>query len=171
LLLVAAAVAHNDHGVHKNYLIIVRTPYEYDQNLYKNVSSWHASLLSSVCDMAEEELSHDPSAMARLIYSYRNVVNGFAARVTDEELAEMTKDWFVAAKPQESYHLMTTHTPQMLGLTGRNFFHGGLWNRSNMGEGMVIGILDDGISPGKRTRHGGRHGPPRAHRSVLGLLP
>jgi hypothetical protein len=57
---------------------------------------------------------------------------------------------------------MTTHTPQMLGLTGRNFFHGGLWNRSNMGEGMVIGILDDGISPGHRrsTRPACRRHPP-----------
>jgi len=76
LLLVPTAVAQNDGGDHKNYLIIVRTPYEYDRDLFKDVSSWHASLLASVCDMAEEELDKDPSAMARLIYSYRHVVNG-----------------------------------------------------------------------------------------------
>ncbi|TVU28786.1 hypothetical protein EJB05_20319, partial [Eragrostis curvula] len=148
LLLAITAVAHNDHGVHKNYLIIVRTPYEYDRKVYKTVSSWHASLLSSVCDKAEEELTTDPSAMDRLIYSYRNVVNGFAARVTEEELAEMgKKDWFVTAMPERTYHLMTTHTPRMLGLTG-NAFRGGVWNTSNMGEGTIIGVLDDGISPG-----------------------
>ncbi|XP_062217504.1 subtilisin-like protease 4 [Phragmites australis] len=98
--------------------------------------------------MAEEELSKDPSAMARLLYSYRNVVNGFAARVTEEEVYEMTKkDWFVKAIPEKTYKLMTTHTPQMLGLTGKAF-HGGMWNRSNMGEGIIIGVLDDGICPG-----------------------
>ncbi|KAL6634886.1 hypothetical protein ACP70R_027557 [Stipagrostis hirtigluma subsp. patula] len=147
-LLVTTGVAHNDHGEHKNYLIIVRTPYEYDHNLYKDVSSWHASLLSSVCDMAEEELAKDPTAMARLIYSYRNVVNGFAARLTDEELVEMRKkDWFVKAMPEKTYKLMTTHTPEMLGLTGKAF-HGGVWNKSNMGEGIIIGVLDDGINAG-----------------------
>ncbi|GJM86383.1 hypothetical protein PR202_ga02237 [Eleusine coracana subsp. coracana] len=161
LLLVVPAAAVAAHNDHKNYLIIVRTPYDYDRNVYKNVSSWHASLLSSVCDTAEgEELGKDPSATARLIYSYRNVVNGFAARVSDAELAEMaTKDWFVAARPEKTYRLMTTHTPQMLGLTtttgiiNKAFFHGGggqggMWNVSNMGEGMIIGVLDDGISAG-----------------------
>ncbi|KAG2660392.1 subtilisin-like protease 1 [Panicum virgatum] len=148
-LLASTAVAHNDHGLHRNYLIIVRTPYEYDRNLFKDVSSWHASLLASVCDMAEEELDKDPSAMARLIYSYRHVVNGFAARLTDEEVRAMeSKDWFVKAIPEKTYRLMTTHTPQMLGLTGKQAFHGGLWGKSNMGEGIIIGVLDDGIRPG-----------------------
>ncbi|OEL22111.1 Subtilisin-like protease SBT1.2 [Dichanthelium oligosanthes] len=147
-LLVSTAVAHHDLGLHKNYLIIVHTPYEYDRNLFKDVSSWHASLLASVCDMAEEELDKDPSAMTRLIYSYRHVINGFAARLTDEELRDMaTKDWFVKAMPEKTYKLMTTHTPQMLGLTGQDF-HAGLWKRSNMGEGIIIGVLDDGIRPG-----------------------
>ncbi|KAF8765445.1 hypothetical protein HU200_008590 [Digitaria exilis] len=148
-LLASTAVAHNDHGLHKNYLIIVRTPYEYDRNLFKDVSNWHASLLASVCDMAEEELDKDPSAMARLIYSYRHVVNGFAARLTDEEVRAMaTKDWFVKAMPEKTYHLMTTHTPQLLGLTGVKSFHGGLWDKTNMGDGIIIGVLDDGIRPG-----------------------
>ncbi|PWZ22619.1 Subtilisin-like protease SBT1.2 [Zea mays] len=148
LLLVSTAVAHNDLGVHKNYLIIVRTPYEYDRSMFKDVSNWHASLLASVCDMAEEELNEDPAAMARLIYSYRHVVNGFSARLTVEEVREMAdKDWFVKAMPEKTYRLMTTHTPQMLGLSGRGF-HGGLWDKSNMGEGIIIGVLDDGISPG-----------------------
>ncbi|GJN02096.1 hypothetical protein PR202_ga19416 [Eleusine coracana subsp. coracana] len=31
-----------------------RSSYEYDKNLHKNVSSWHASLLASVCDMAKK---------------------------------------------------------------------------------------------------------------------
>ncbi|PVH66760.1 hypothetical protein PAHAL_1G339300 [Panicum hallii] len=147
-LLASPAAAHNDHGLHRNYLIIVRTPYEYDRDLFKDVSSWHASLLASVCDMAEEELDKDPSAMARLIYSYRHVVNGFAARLTDEEVRAMeSRDWFVKAIPEKTYRLMTTHTPQMLGLTGKAF-HGGLWGKSNMGEGIIIGVLDDGIRPG-----------------------
>uniref|UniRef100_A0A0D9VJ78 Subtilisin-like protease n=1 Tax=Leersia perrieri TaxID=77586 RepID=A0A0D9VJ78_9ORYZ len=149
-LLSTVAVAHNDTAVHKNYLIIVRTPYAYDQNVYTTVSSWHASLLASVCDMAKEELEHDPGAATRLIYSYRNVVNGFCARVTREEVFEMAKkDWFVKAIPEKTYKLMTTYTPRLIGLTGPAGTRGGVWNRTrNMGEGMIIGVLDDGIAAG-----------------------
>ncbi|XP_006647650.1 subtilisin-like protease 4 [Oryza brachyantha] len=161
-LLATVAVAHNDTGVHKNYLIIVRKPYEYDQNVYKTVSSWHASLLASVCDTAKEELAADPGAETRLIYSYRNVVNGFCARVTKEEVFEMArKDWFVKAIPEKTYRLMTTHTPEMIGLTGPAF-HGGVWNTSNMGEGMIIGVLDDGIAAGHPSFDAGGMGPPPA---------
>ncbi|KQK00675.1 subtilisin-like protease SBT1.8 [Brachypodium distachyon] len=156
-------VAHNDNAPHRNYLIIVRKPYEYDQHVYKNVSSWHASLLSSVCDMAKEELAADPGALPRLIYSYRNVVNGFAARLSTDEVHRMSKmDWFVRAIPEKTYTLMTTHTPRVLGLTGPTIFNPGVWNRSNMGEGMIIGVLDGGISPGHPSFDGTGMPPPPA---------
>ncbi|CAN6238910.1 unnamed protein product [Urochloa humidicola] len=165
-LLATTAAAHNDVGLHRNYLIIVRTPYEYDRSLFKDVSSWHASLLASVCDMAEEELDRDPSAMARLIYSYRHVVNGFAARLTADEVRAMsTKDWFVKAIPEKTYRLMTTHTPQMLGLSGAGdaaAAGSGLWKTSNMGEGIIIGVLDDGIRPGHPSFDAAGMKPPPA---------
>jgi subtilisin family serine protease len=166
LLLSPAAVtpvaSHNDHGEHKNYLVIVRSKYEYDKNLHKNVSSWHASLLSSVCDTAKEALEADPSAMTRLIYSYRSVVNGFAARMTPEELEKMSKmEWFDRALPEQTFHLLTTRTPQMLGLMGGRR-GGGLWNTSNMGEGVIIGILDDGIYAGHPSFDGAGMQPPPA---------
>ncbi|WVZ86688.1 hypothetical protein U9M48_033437 [Paspalum notatum var. saurae] len=158
---VTPAASHNDHGEHKNFLVIVRTPYEYDKNLYKNVSSWHASLLSSVCDSAKETLAADPSAITRLIYSYRNVVNGFAARMTPEEVDKMSKmDWFDRALPEQTYHLLTTRTPQMLGLMGGRRPGDGLWNTSNMGEGVIIGILDDGIYAGHPSFDGAGMKPP-----------
>ncbi|XP_044955140.1 subtilisin-like protease 4, partial [Hordeum vulgare subsp. vulgare] len=166
LLLVAATatavVAHNDTGEHKNYLVIVRAPYEYDTNVYKNVSSWHASLVSSVCDQAKEQLDADPEAATRLIYSYRNVINGFAARLTEDEVHHMSeKDWFLKALPEKTYQLMTTHTPRMLGLTGP-MFHPGVWNRTNMGEGMIIGILDGGIAGSHPSFDGTGMPPPPA---------
>ncbi|KAL5215439.1 hypothetical protein ABZP36_006840 [Zizania latifolia] len=100
---VASHGDHHDTGVHSNYLVIVRKPYQYDTNVYKNVSSWHASLLASVCDMAKEAMEEDPASATRLIYSYRNVVNGFSARLTPEEVAEMSKmDWFDKAFPEKT---------------------------------------------------------------------
>ncbi|KAJ4811821.1 Subtilisin-like protease [Rhynchospora pubera] len=47
-----------------------------------------------------------------------------------------------AGKP---YKLLTTHTPDFLQLRGSN----GLWKKTkNMGEGVIVGILDTGITPG-----------------------
>ncbi|KAL6903840.1 hypothetical protein ACP4OV_004653 [Aristida adscensionis] len=160
---VTPAASHEGHdtGVHSNYLVIVDSRYEYDKTVHKNISSWHASLLASVCDMAKEALEKDPSAMSRLIYSYRNVVNGFAARLTPQEVEVMSKkDWFERVLPEQTYKLLTTRTPEMLGLMGGGLRDGGLWNTSNMGEGVIIGVLDDGISAGHPSFHDAGMPPP-----------
>ncbi|KAK0586495.1 hypothetical protein LWI29_007992 [Acer saccharum] len=81
----------------------------------------------------------------RLVYSYRNVVNGFAAKLTAEEVKAMeTKEGFVSAHVQKILPLHTTHTPNFLGLH-QNL---GLWKQSNFGKGIIIGVLDTGITPG-----------------------
>lgn len=50
------------------------------------------------------------------------------------------KDGFVAAYPKQLYSIQTTYTPQFLGLNIQN----GVWNKSNSGEGMIIGLIDTG---------------------------
>ncbi|KAL6349111.1 hypothetical protein AAG906_033767 [Vitis piasezkii] len=54
----------------------------------------------------------------RLLYSYRHVISGFAARLTEEEVKAMEKK------------------------DGSGF-----WKGSNFGEGVIIGILDTGVYP------------------------
>uniref|UniRef100_A0A6V7QYJ6 Subtilisin-like protease SBT1.7 n=1 Tax=Ananas comosus var. bracteatus TaxID=296719 RepID=A0A6V7QYJ6_ANACO len=81
----------------------------------------------------------------RLIYSYGDVVSGFAAKLTDEELAVVTKKvGFVDARPDRILSLHTTHTPSFLGLTRDA---PGFWNDANYGRGVIVGVLDTGISP------------------------
>ncbi|XP_024961437.1 subtilisin-like protease SBT1.2 [Cynara cardunculus var. scolymus] len=53
-------------------------------------------------------------------------------------------DGFVSARPERVYKLHTTHTPAFLGLH-QNL---GFWRGSNYGKGIIIGILDTGITPG-----------------------
>ncbi|KAL3647211.1 hypothetical protein CASFOL_008179 [Castilleja foliolosa] len=53
------------------------------------------------------------------------------------------KEGFIAACPERILSLHTTHSPSFLGLT-KNV---GLWSPSNYGKGVIIGILDSGISP------------------------
>ncbi|URD78606.1 subtilisin-like protease [Musa troglodytarum] len=73
-------------------------------------------------------------------------MTGFSARLTDKEVEAMSKlDWFLHAYPSRVYRPLTTHTPMFLGLRygGHN-----VWNATNMGEGIIIGVLDTGVTPG-----------------------
>ncbi|XP_010918054.3 subtilisin-like protease [Elaeis guineensis] len=81
----------------------------------------------------------------RMIYSYKNVISGFAARLTERELAEMKKKpGFAHAYLDRILPLQTTHSPEFLGLSRGT---PGFWNDSNYGKGVIIGVLDSGISP------------------------
>ncbi|KAE8782213.1 Subtilisin-like protease [Hordeum vulgare] len=95
---------------------------------------WHESFLPS--SLAGE------SSESRLLHSYTEVFSGFAARLTEAELGTMAKKpGFVRAFPDRTLQLMTTHTPEFLGLrTGT-----GLWSRAGYGKGVIIGLLDTGV--------------------------
>ncbi len=75
--------------------------------------------------------------------------NGFTARLTAEEVAELerSKD-VVKVWPNEIVTVDTVTTPGMLGLTGDN----GVWQQrfggpGHAGEGVIVGILDTGFTP------------------------
>ncbi|CAL5094596.1 unnamed protein product [Urochloa decumbens] len=91
---------------------------------------WHESFLRA-------------SGVARRVrHSYTSVLSGFAARLTGDELAAVSRrPGFVRAFPERRLRLMTTRTPAFLGLEpGR-----GVWNATGYGEGAIIGFLDTGI--------------------------
>ncbi|KAL2543816.1 Subtilisin-like protease SBT1.7 [Forsythia ovata] len=103
----------------------------------QDLERWYHSFLPETTASLNE-----PS---RMIRAYRTVVTGFAAKLSSEEVEEMEKkDGFVYARPQKVFSLHTTHSPNFLGLH-RNI---GTWPASNYGKGVIIGVLDTGISPG-----------------------
>ncbi|CAD6260017.1 unnamed protein product [Miscanthus lutarioriparius] len=96
----------------------------------------------------------------RLVHSYHHVASGFAARLTEQELDALSAmPGFVTALPNQVYQLLTTHTPQFLGLelpqSGRNY-------TSGFGEGVIIGMLDSGIYPFHPSFSGDGMPPPQA---------
>ncbi|XP_060180011.1 subtilisin-like protease [Lycium barbarum] len=102
------------------------------------LESWYNSFLPKT--IATAGLNEKP----RLIYSYHNVMIGFAARLSAEQAKEMEKKpGFISAWPQRILFLHTTHSPSFLGLQ-QNI---GLWRDANYGKGVIIGVLDTGISP------------------------
>ncbi|KAI5011598.1 hypothetical protein ZWY2020_013735 [Hordeum vulgare] len=81
----------------------------------------------------------------RLLHAYHHVASGFAVRLTRRELDKMSAmPGFVAAVPDRVYKLHTTHTPRFLGLDARQ---GGRNYSAGSGDGVIIGVLDSGVTP------------------------
>ncbi|CAJ1943530.1 unnamed protein product [Sphenostylis stenocarpa] len=120
----------------KTYIIHVNGPQDKTLAQLDDLESWYHSFLPPTIMSSEEQ--------PRIIYSYRNVMSGFSARLTEEELREVQKkNGFISARPEMMLHRQTTHTPQVLGLQQQT----GLWKESSFGKGVIVGVLDSGIMP------------------------
>ncbi|XP_004300734.1 PREDICTED: subtilisin-like protease [Fragaria vesca subsp. vesca] len=109
-----------------------------EQSDHADLESWYQSYLPQT--IASSNQLEKP----RMVYAYRNVATGFAAKLTVEEVAEMEKkEGFISAHPERNLQMHTTHSPNFLGLQQGM----GLSKGSNYGEGMIIGVLDSGIFP------------------------
>ncbi|KAJ0971844.1 hypothetical protein J5N97_019803 [Dioscorea zingiberensis] len=125
-----------DGGASKlqSYIIQVKQPKELVLSSTEDFRQWHISLLESTAS----------SAVPRLYHSYDTVMNGFAARLNQEELDSISKaEWFVYAHQNNIQTLETTHSNSFLGLN----YGQGFWNISNYGKGVVIGVVDNGGRP------------------------
>ncbi|KAH7681833.1 Peptidase S8 subtilisin-related protein [Dioscorea alata] len=120
----------------KTYIIHLTKPEGKKLLDYKELESWHKSFLPN--------LTLD-SGEPRLVYSYFEVMIGFAAKLTPDEVQVMQRmDSFLHAELDVQKELLeTTYTPKYLGLSDPST---GIWHtESNMGEGIVIGVIDSGI--------------------------
>ncbi|CAN0841600.1 Subtilisin-like protease 4 [Linum grandiflorum] len=121
----------------ETYVVFVQRPAGIESAEPGDLESWYRTFLPEVTSSNEEEEED------RMVYSYRTVLTGFAARLTAGEAREMSqKEGFVSARVEKTMHLHTTHSASFLGLH-QDY---GLWNHSNFGKGVVIGVLDTGIT-------------------------
>ncbi|EEF51047.1 subtilisin-like protease [Ricinus communis] len=119
----------------ETYIVLLKKPEGSVFTESKDLDSWYHSFLPVNAFSSEQP---------RLLHSYRHVATGFAARLKAEDVKAMeNKDGFVSARPRRMVPLHTTHTPSFLGLE-HNL---GLWNYSNDGKGVIIGLIDSGITP------------------------
>ncbi|XP_042419479.1 subtilisin-like protease 3 [Zingiber officinale] len=125
----------------RTYIVQVRQ----QEGISSDLEAFYRSFLSAV----NPEL--------QMIYAYTEVFTGFAAQLTKPELAAMSAlPGFLRAFPDRLYQLTTTHTPDFLGLNLQR----GLWNQSNYGQGIIIGLLDTGIYPDHPSFNGSGLPPP-----------
>ncbi|CAM0954407.1 unnamed protein product [Alopecurus aequalis] len=131
----SSARAHQDAAeasAYRTYIVLVEPPRSgTGEDAHRR---WHESFLQS--SRAGE------SAESRLLHSYTEVFSGFTARLTGAELdAVAKKPGFVCAFPSRKLELMTTHTPEFLGLKNGT----GIWSDTSYGKGVIIGFLDTGL--------------------------
>ncbi|KAK3145207.1 hypothetical protein QOZ80_4AG0325400 [Eleusine coracana subsp. coracana] len=103
----------------------------------KNTERFHDGLLRRAMD------GDASCSCCRKLYSFHHAVHGFAVHATTS-LAERLRAAPEIAVVEEDVgtRLMTTHTPQMLGLPN------GVWRaQDDDGEGVVVGVVDSGIDP------------------------
>uniref|UniRef100_A0A0D9X0R8 Subtilisin-like protease n=1 Tax=Leersia perrieri TaxID=77586 RepID=A0A0D9X0R8_9ORYZ len=125
----------NTYIVHVNHLL--------KPSRFATLDHWYKSMVAT----------HSPSPLAtnatasesgRILYTYDTVMHGFAVRLTAGEARSMSRAAGVTAVHEaRMYHLHTTRSPGFLGLDPAY----GVWNDTNFGDGVVIGIIDTGIWP------------------------
>ncbi|KAJ0803282.1 putative cucumisin [Helianthus annuus] len=80
-----------------------------------------------------------------MVYTYRHVITGFAAKMSADQAKVMENlSGVLSVKAVGVYELQTTCSPYFLGLRQNS----GLWKESNYGKGIIIGVMDNGITPG-----------------------
>ncbi|CAH2070929.1 unnamed protein product [Thlaspi arvense] len=103
------------------------------------VTESHHQMLWSLLGTKED--AHDS-----MVYSYRHGFSGFAAKLTDSQakkIADLPE--VVHVTPDSFYELATTRTWDYLGLSAA--YPKNLLNDTNMGEEVIIGIVDTGVWP------------------------
>ncbi|KAG5535508.1 hypothetical protein RHGRI_023321 [Rhododendron griersonianum] len=147
---VSVASLVNNHVQEKTY--IVHMAKSQMPLIFGDDTLWYRSSLKSVSDSAE------------MLYKYNNVVHGFSTRLTPDEAQSMkTQPGVVSVFEEVKYELLTTRTPEFLGL----YQSADLFPGSDSMSDVIIGVLDTGVWPESKSFDDSRMGPvPRSWKGV-----
>lgn len=105
--------------------------------------SWYFSMLSS---LSVSSIGADDAPTH--LYTYNHAMHGFSAMLTASQLTQIEETiGHVATFPESYAQLLTTHTPEFLGLKPDLV----LPPASNHGSDVVIGIIDTGVWPESKS--------------------
>ncbi|KAL5714140.1 hypothetical protein ACHQM5_016141 [Ranunculus cassubicifolius] len=105
---------------------------------------WYSATLNSLMGDSSKAVGSVP----KLVYSYENVIHGFSAVLSMDELHTLENSLgFVSAYPDRPAEKDTTHTIEFLSLNNDT----GLWPASHYGDDVIVGVIDTGIWPESKS--------------------
>ncbi|KAM3374760.1 subtilisin-like protease SBT3.9 isoform X2 [Capsicum galapagoense] len=133
-------IAKTDNANTKLYAVYLGHKPHNDHEL---ITDSHHDLLGQVVGSKEE-------AKKLMVYSYRHGFSGFAAKLTDSQVKEIGElPGVVRIIPNSLYKTHTSRSWNFLGLSKQD--SNSLMNKTNQGDGVIIGIIDSGIGWGNNS--------------------
>ncbi|XP_049400310.1 subtilisin-like protease SBT3 [Solanum stenotomum] len=122
---------------------IVHLDKSFMPKIFATHQNWHSSIIDTIkIEAPTTQNGHHP--VPKLLYSYDNVIHGFSAVLSKDELESLEKSaGFLSAYKDRSVEAHTTHTSEFLKLNPAS----GLWPASGFGQDVIIGVLDSGVWP------------------------
>ncbi|KAL6657721.1 hypothetical protein ACP70R_005501 [Stipagrostis hirtigluma subsp. patula] len=121
--------ASNAYIVHANHLAM--------PSHFATPQDWYTSMVAT-------HSPRPPANSSRILYTYDTVMHGFAVQLTGDEARRMsTAPGVTGVYKGRLFYPQTTRSPGFIGLDPTN----GVWNETDFGDGVIIGIVDTGIWP------------------------
>jgi subtilisin family serine protease len=130
-------MAHSSHNyiIHMNLSAMPKP--------YSNQNAWYESTLYQVITTNNNNPNPNPTS-SKIIYTYTNVMNGFSANLSPQEHEALkTSHGYISSQPDTHLKLLTTHSPQFIGLNP----YKGAWPASDYGQDVIVGVIDTGVWP------------------------
>ncbi|KAI3914354.1 hypothetical protein MKW98_014961 [Papaver atlanticum] len=158
LLSLATSYNQEDNEQLQTFIVFVSKPDK--PSVFVSHHEWYYATLASLPPPASSSFSsssnnqhHKPQ---QIIYTYNHAMHGFAARLTLSQASHLRNvPGIVSVLPEQIHELHTTRTPQFLGLD----YKFGIWPDSGYGDDVIIGVIDTGIWPERRSFHDKGLGP------------
>ncbi|KNA17954.1 hypothetical protein SOVF_075200 [Spinacia oleracea] len=120
-------------------------------NVFTSHHHWYTSTVESLNSAAvttTTTTSSSSSTSPSVLYSYDNVLHGFSAHLSQNELQMLENHpAFVSSCKEARATLDTTRTIDFLSLNT----HTGLWPASDYGHDVIVGVVDTGVWPESRS--------------------
>ncbi|KAI3449446.1 hypothetical protein Pfo_006111 [Paulownia fortunei] len=140
---------------------IVRVQNDLKPAAFSDVEQWYKATLRSLGSNPLNSENPKPTQTQKsqdFLHVYRTVFHGFSAKLTPQQAQQLEKrPGVIAVLPDRLRRLHITRSPYFLGLSSDN--PAGLLSESDSGSNVIIGILDTGIWPERRSFHDEGLGP------------
>ncbi|PIA63453.1 hypothetical protein AQUCO_00201059v1 [Aquilegia coerulea] len=132
----------------QKYIIRVRN--DLKPSIFSDVEHWYRSTIRSLSSSLEFQRFEETD----FVHVYKTVFHGFAAELTPRQAKLIkTRQEVLAVYPSRILQLDTTHSAKFLGLiNGDNIpTPNGLIEESDYGSNVIIGVLDTGVWPERKS--------------------